>query len=269
MYEEYLIQLGLSKKEAEVYLALLEMGQSPASAIFKKLQLKRTTAYSIMSSLKEKGLVGVCDKNGLLCYAAMDPEVLLERYTQRMRDEQRNFEAVCRVLSRLSLDFGNRNLGSPKLFMVDGIKGIKRLIDDTLSAGKLILRCSSFPAFISRNLIGYFEQCDRIRAFEKNILMKVLVHETADTREYWRRHTSVFTEVRWFSGGLFPFESEVFIYDNKVSVFSFERNDLSGILIENESYANMQRKIFDLAWTGAKALRNGVGLDRIKFEGKD
>ena len=46
-----LTQLGLSEKEADVYLAALELGMAPASVIAKKSRIKRTTVHEILKRL--------------------------------------------------------------------------------------------------------------------------------------------------------------------------------------------------------------------------
>lgn len=52
-----LISLGLKRKEAQIYLALLQLGQGSAYSIARKSGLKRPTVYVILLELMKKGLV--------------------------------------------------------------------------------------------------------------------------------------------------------------------------------------------------------------------
>ena len=54
---EVIEKIGLSKKEAKVYLALLRIGQSSASLIAKNSGLKRPTTYLILEDLRKRGFV--------------------------------------------------------------------------------------------------------------------------------------------------------------------------------------------------------------------
>ena len=49
-------QLGLSKREAEIYLALLELNEALPSVIAKKVGQKRPTCYVTLEKLQARGL---------------------------------------------------------------------------------------------------------------------------------------------------------------------------------------------------------------------
>ena len=57
MLKSILQKIGLSDKDAEVYLACLELGTQPASVIARKAGLKRPTTYLILEGLLKRGLV--------------------------------------------------------------------------------------------------------------------------------------------------------------------------------------------------------------------
>ena len=66
--EKILEGLGLSKQEAEAYLALLKLGGSLASLVAKEMSIKRTTVYAILKSLSDKGLALVYFRKGKKYY---------------------------------------------------------------------------------------------------------------------------------------------------------------------------------------------------------
>ena len=53
--QEALRNFGLNDKEARVYVALLELGQTTAYAIAERSGLKRPTVYVILDDLRQKG----------------------------------------------------------------------------------------------------------------------------------------------------------------------------------------------------------------------
>ena len=69
-----LVDIGLKAKEADVYIAILSLGQGTASKIAKKARIVRTTAYDILSSLFNKGLVTLTGKEPKQEYVAESPD---------------------------------------------------------------------------------------------------------------------------------------------------------------------------------------------------
>jgi sugar-specific transcriptional regulator TrmB len=61
-YQDKLLQLGLSEKEAAVYLALLSLGKGTVTSITRKAGINRTTGYDILNALATKGIVSISGK---------------------------------------------------------------------------------------------------------------------------------------------------------------------------------------------------------------
>lgn len=78
MFNVNLTELGLSEKEALLYLLLLRSGPSPASSLAKRLQIKRVSLYSVLESLTERGLVAYEQTPLGRKYIPHDPICLLE-----------------------------------------------------------------------------------------------------------------------------------------------------------------------------------------------
>jgi len=70
-------QFGFNEKEANVYLACLELGQAPASTIAHKLGEDRTTVYSCLQILVKKKVVSTIVKNNVTQFSAISPKQLL------------------------------------------------------------------------------------------------------------------------------------------------------------------------------------------------
>ena len=81
--KDSLLQLGLNKNEAAVYLALLTLGLSQAGPLVKTTKLHRMLVYNALDRLMDEGLVSVLHKKNIKLFQATDPGALLER-TQRL-----------------------------------------------------------------------------------------------------------------------------------------------------------------------------------------
>ncbi len=80
---EILISLGLTDKEAKVYLAATEVGTQPVSSIGQAAKINRVTTYDILEKLKQKGLVSYFTKKKIKYFTATNPETLLEEFEKR------------------------------------------------------------------------------------------------------------------------------------------------------------------------------------------
>lgn len=71
---DVLSEIGLSRNEAIVYLANLELGATTVLKLAQKADIKRSTIYPLLHSLMEKGLVNIQTKGAKKLYAAESPE---------------------------------------------------------------------------------------------------------------------------------------------------------------------------------------------------
>src|SRR6185369_12406710 len=96
MLEKYLQTIGLSDKEASVYLALVQVDNAAVLDLSKKTKLKRPTVYVILESLAKKGLVSETTVGKKTHYQAEPPErletfvdrqkLILEENSKRLKD---------------------------------------------------------------------------------------------------------------------------------------------------------------------------------------
>jgi HTH-type transcriptional regulator, sugar sensing transcriptional regulator len=71
-----LYELGLNGKEAQIYLALIKLGEVGTSKICKDTSLHRQFVYQFLDSLEKKGLVQNIIVKGRKKFSAKNPEVI-------------------------------------------------------------------------------------------------------------------------------------------------------------------------------------------------
>ena len=84
--------LGLTTYEARAYIALLGRDSFTAAQIAKRAGLPRQRIYDVLGTLVEKGLA-TARPGGVVKYAAVAPEIGIERLVAVRRDEMRRTEA--------------------------------------------------------------------------------------------------------------------------------------------------------------------------------
>jgi sugar-specific transcriptional regulator TrmB len=98
---EELLNIGLTNREADVYLAALQLGYSSVQELAEKAGMNRTTAYTHIKNLICRGLLHGVEKNGRVYYVAERPEKLKFIYEQQERDLRRKRELFDRILPEL------------------------------------------------------------------------------------------------------------------------------------------------------------------------
>lgn len=74
-----LIDIGFTDKEAQIYFAALSCSTKTISEISRTAEIKRSTAYSIVNNLIEKGIFNTIKKGKKTFYEPLEPEVMLKR----------------------------------------------------------------------------------------------------------------------------------------------------------------------------------------------
>ena len=117
--QEALTELNLTPREAQIYTALLELGEGTPLSLAKKTGLKRPTIYLDLETLRRKQLVGLTFKGKKNVYAPEPPSRLLQRAQQQEK-------AVREMLPYLRA-IENRSGTKPLIRYYTDLKDIERV----------------------------------------------------------------------------------------------------------------------------------------------
>lgn len=118
---EPLKNLGLSEKEAKIYLALLQLGPSTPYQIANKAGIKRPTAYVIAEELVKKGLIVHVPGEEKKRYIARTPDAFIEERTEKL-------QAAKAILPELR-SFQKGIAEKPSILYYEGVKGVRQAYD--------------------------------------------------------------------------------------------------------------------------------------------
>lgn len=247
--EAILEKIGLSSKETEIYLVLLELGRNNVSNITKNTSVNRTTGYVLLNNLVKKGLVQVLGKKPKLEYIIDTTDHLLEYLESKIEETIQISSDLKEFLPELkSMHYSSDR---PIVKYYEGIKGLKQVYEDTLTAKTDIVSMASYDE-MHETLPDYFPSYYKRRA-EKNIKISGFVPNTKRARE--RR---ILNDAEKRELALLPHEEkylftpEIDIYDNKVMIASWKEK--LGVIIESQEISDALRVMFRLAWEEAKRL---------------
>lgn len=236
-----LTSIGLSEKEARVYLAALEVGVSGVAEISKRARINRVTTYDILEKLMQKGMMSSSTKKGTQVFDATDPSIIANDVKQRALD----FKNILPDLKRLRGDAIH-----PRVRYFEGIEGIKAVYEDTLTAKTEILNFAN-----SREIRLHWPNYDK-EYVEKRVKKKIYLRGISPLDDHGKmvqsKDKDCFREIRLVPAAEFTFTNEINIYDDKVAIISYKDVPLWGMIIESAEISNTQRDIFKMAWEFAE-----------------
>ena len=238
MLQKDLQKIGLDEKEARLYLALLELGESNIQQIAKKSGIKRTTVYDVIESLKEKGLLGLTIKKKKIIYFAESPKKLEENLDDKKR-------ALQKIIPEL-LSIANLMEKKPKIRFYEGENGLKEAFKDILNyPDQEVLLWAAEEAF---NFFGdeFIDYCS-VERLKKKIWMRVIAPDNEEMKNYKSQDEKYFRITKLFSAGNYPLDVDITIYGGgKVGIMAFQ--DQIGLIIESKRIYITLKSIFGMNW---------------------
>lgn len=240
-------KLGFSDNKAGVYLAALKLGAAPASDIAKKAGLRRTTTYKLLEELVSEGLMDIDYGSKVKTYLAQSPHSLIELFNEKKKSADQ-------LLPQLLQQF-SQTAHQPTIRFYSGLRGIKKAFEEGLETKEKVLYTYSPIKDVLEHLGTAFARHYIDKRRKKGIIRKAL-RQTSDkknemeTWEFYASDDAVMRQVRFLPPEI-RFDTMIQIYDNKISIISFEKDQFS-FIIENEQLAAFMKSLFNLTWQNAK-----------------
>jgi sugar-specific transcriptional regulator TrmB len=246
--EKTLTKIGLSKKEAQAYLATLELGTATALQIANKAEINRSTAYASLENLINLGLVTSFEKAKKTFFAAENPENLKNLIEKKETALRATLEDLNQSLPRFKAIF-NRAENKPIVRFFEGKAGLKAIQQDFLREGAKTQDACEF--YHAGDVYQVFSEEERKihhqKRLEAGINMRILYNKTDGRLE----SRGPYTKRLWIPEDKFKITADITCYHDRVSIASL-RDNLVGVIIESEAIAQAFRNIFNLAWEAAE-----------------
>lgn len=234
-----LSSLGLSKKESEFYLALLEHGPMTGYELAVHLGLKRNTAYYTLEELRRKGLLLKIPYASKRVYEARDPREVLSDLKRKVSDIESAIPAL--------ITLGNLT-GQAKIKYYEGLDGFDASLTEMekYAAGKEMVGFHMYNPTITQ------EHIDRVKIHLLN-LKKLQSRARVITPDY--QHTRELAEelaaqqdyhIRCINKDVYPLNISIDTIAHVTRIVSRAHGQC--FIIENKDIADGVRAIFELVW---------------------
>ncbi len=242
--DKNLVALGLSPKEANVYLTALEIGPTTAQILAKGAMVNRPTTYVMIESLTKRGLMSSFEKGKKRYFIAESPERLQNIFhLQRKAIDEREHELHSILPELRALSSGKEK---PRVRFYEGLEGLEAMREDLLKFKDLDI-LSVFALEDTREILHK----EHTEPFRKKLLERQAKNKYIYTSAEAPSDIPPAWEGRRVPSDIFPFHGEITIYGDRVAMLSY-KGKLIGVIIENHGLAETMRSIFNLAWIGAE-----------------
>lgn len=246
--DKELEKIGLSEKEARVYLSALELGQSSVQNIARKAEVNRATTYSVLESLIKKGLCSTTEQNKKVYYTASSPSSLLSLFEMKKKELETQEDHFKRMMPELN-SLHNKQESKPTVRFFEGKQGLLNSVSefyfsqaDEDEPVRMLYNKDLIESIIDEKDRGKFRKIRMGRKIKSKVIYnyeKGVLESTSDGQR------------RKVSENEFLLNCDVEILGNTV-LFAPLTERLSSVLIKNKEIADTLKKLFELAWLGAE-----------------
>ncbi len=242
--ECFLKSIGLTEKEIKLYVTCLKYGPQTTSTLAKKTGLPKSTINSVFKDFIKKGFASKDKRENTTYFNVIRPEsieyILLEK-SAKAKKELKEYKEILPLMASLTQN-GIRN---SEVTFFEGVQGLCRLVDDCTSKDQSVLFISEHNQ-IPNELKDYIQEIYLPASKKHSNKNKMIVHDGKQAREYAKEAKDVYDEVIFVDPKELDLTLSLAIYGNKTAFFSYQPEDLSGVIIENPLINKQMKSLFEI-----------------------
>ncbi len=243
-------EIGLTKTEIKIYLALLKLGQTTTTQIVRDAEIHASKVYESLDKLIQKGLVAYVIKANKKYFSAAEPSFLkefLREKQSKIKEQEQEIDKLIPELRSIKKS-GEDVIESETYEGVRGLKSVYEKIMFTLKKGETHYIIGA-PKIGNELLEGFLLDWHKQR-IKKGIKCEYIYD--SDTREYGQvREKMFFTKVRYLPKNITsPMWIEIF--GDYVTIGHIKGRNATLFLIHDKEIAKGYLDYFNLIWKVSK-----------------
>jgi sugar-specific transcriptional regulator TrmB len=247
-----LTKIGLTEGEIKIYDALLELGETTRTELAKKSGISPSKIYDVVNRLMEKGIVSSVKKQGVLHFAAANPDRLrdfLEKKEEEIRGEKLLVDSLLPSLMARYMEKEEKT--DVEVFY--GWEGMRTVFNDIVKTlgredTNYVFGASMGLDWKQADLffLKYYQEMEK-KGYSTHIIFNENVRKHKDRTRYF--HTHKRHKVKYLYQDTF---TEINFYKDTVLFIMLLKKPIV-IRIKSKEAANSFRKFFTSMWKQAKA----------------
>jgi len=239
--EKVIEKLGYKRKEAQVYVAMLLLGESTVADIASKAKIPRTSTLIVMDKLYRDGLINYYTKRQRKYWLAENPEKILSHLQEKQ-------ETLRSYLPRLKALRQNAINGQPMMRVYNGAKEIRHILEDIIETKHDFLGIVAWNDLVDH--LGQ-EYINDFISTQINHFLKVrfLIPKTEQAVRFKESDGKQSRETRFLPPHIRCLDTATFIYGKKVAIISLNPTMPTGFVIDDPDVHKSMTIFFEELWT--------------------
>jgi sugar-specific transcriptional regulator TrmB len=240
--------LGLTEKEARVYVAALFLGPSPVQRIASQADVNRATAYVILDQLAEYGLVSQSQEKNKTVYVAEPPETLGTLFTRQQHEIELRRQELDRLLPDLQ-SVGRGKDGSEGAPVVRFFKGQEGVVNIN---GQMIKRSrpgSTLYSFSDFDDVLDMDPEELGRTASQRVKKKIAARQFYSFSKELPSDPGAMRETKRLPSKM-KAKADIMLFEGKAVMQSYptDPHEAIGVIIESPEIVGALRQLYEVAW---------------------
>ncbi|MDQ5943975.1 MAG: HTH-type transcriptional regulator, sugar sensing transcriptional regulator [Patescibacteria group bacterium] len=239
--------VGLTEKQAKVYVAALFLGPAAVQRIAEQAEVNRATTYVILAELADMGLVSETTEGKKTVFVAEPPDAI-DRYLGAMEkeidDRKVQLKGVMKELNEVNRSEIAGDAPVVRFFKgPEAILALSSYLKRKAKPNEVVYGMTNLDE-LDKMAPGYTET-NALKRKKKKIAGKGFYsgsRELVSDPESLRETIKLTEDVR----------ADLNLYEERASIVTYSGDQPVGIVIEGKELVSVLRQLFDLAWKNHK-----------------
>lgn len=236
--------VGLSDKQAKVYVAALFLGPSAVQKIAEQAEINRATTYVILDELTKMGLVSESTEAKKTVFVAEPPEAIdryLDHQAKQIGEKKSELQDLLPSLKEMSRSADTHS--APVVRFYSDIEASCSVTDNFYRKAKPNTMVYSLTNMdVATSMYPNILHASTQKRLSKNISNKLLYSYSNSEIKSDRKNLLETKKVK------LDLPSNITIYDSGIVMETATGKKPNGVVIESQELADTLRQLFELAW---------------------
>ena len=263
---------GLTKREAHIYLALLQKQEFAASELASIIPVGRTKVYEIIPNLISKGLCTEVQKDNKKIFRAVEPAIALKNLLTFFQEEidfeiekkkellvkkEKDFEELQKDLAKIY----SRNINkSSTLDYIQVLKDLNQIRNKWIELQKNtrfeLLAFNKAPYSIQHNKNAQYQEKMLKKKINERGIFEFGSYNSDEERKEFIRVVKLYADLGEECKVIKELPMKLVIIDEKITMLALNdpvsmKPSITTMIIDHPSFALAQKEVFESYWTKA------------------